>query len=71
MTSANTFSINSKMPLDASFIPETTIRYFNGPTAGFIDLESAQREFPWLVGGATICLTAGQVVIGNEDKRKS
>ena len=36
--------------LNLATIPETWIRYFNGPNAGFIDMELAKKEMPWLIG---------------------
>jgi hypothetical protein len=33
-----------------SNLPQTWLRYLNGPNAGFIDVELAKQEVPWLVG---------------------
>ena len=44
-------------PLDLAMIPETWLHYFNGPNAGFINLEVAQRESPWLFGAKAARLT--------------
>lgn len=31
-------------------IPETWLRFYNGPNAGLVDVESAKREMPWILG---------------------
>jgi hypothetical protein len=35
-------------------VPETWLRCYNGPHAGLIDVETARREMPWLVGAASL-----------------
>ena len=50
------------VPADAVVTPETWLRYYNGPHAGLIDVETARREMPWLVGAsASLTLSSGQV----------
>ena len=35
---------------DSPPLLETWRRFYNGPNAGMIDVSSAKREVPWLVG---------------------
>ena len=43
-------------------IPETWVRFYNGPNAGFVDVELARKEMPWLIGeGASITLSSPRI----------
>jgi hypothetical protein len=44
----------------ATNMPETWRRYLNGPCAGFIDFETAQREMPWLVGASHLAFYSAE-----------
>jgi hypothetical protein len=47
--------------IDEALIPETWIKFFNGPNAGMIDLETARRDMPWLVSADVMSLKVGEV----------
>lgn len=49
--SASVVVFSIPRPLDISMIPETMVRFLNGPNAGMIDIDAAEREMPWLIGG--------------------
>lgn len=36
--------------LEEITILETWKRFYNGPNAGFINIEIARKEMPWLIG---------------------
>jgi hypothetical protein len=36
--------------MEISDIPQTWLHYLNGPNAGFIGVDWAREEMPWLVG---------------------
>jgi hypothetical protein len=65
--------VRSARALDVSMVPETWLRYFNGPSAGFVDVETAQREMPWLFGAtvsATSCMSHGHGCNGTHESRE-
>ena len=54
MTKGISVVVGPSQPLDESLVPETWLRYFNGPNAGYIDLQAAASEMPWLMGASTL-----------------
>jgi hypothetical protein len=50
MTRGQSILLRPSKELDQSMVPETWLRFFNGPNAGYIDMEEAAKEMPWLIG---------------------
>lgn len=61
MTNASAISPRA---LTIDIVPQTWIQYYNGPMAGFIDLNTAGREYP-SVFGETRSQSVASVVIAN------
>ena len=50
MTTVSSATFSPGMQLDDSLISETSLKFFNGPNAGYIDLKTAEHDMPWFFG---------------------
>lgn len=61
----------AQQELDYSMIPETIIQLYNGPMPGFINIATAQRDFPWFNSSGVVYQWAGELSAANRSDQSA